>query len=184
MRETWVRSLACKDPLENGTATHSSTLVWRIPWTEEPGRLQSMGSQRIGHGWATFPFTFFSIHSTEWVLLDPCTYTYPFLICNSPTWCLSASWVFYCPLIQLLLLVLLFLLLWCSLCCVTGTLSNGAFKIVWMDIQWLSSRVTWMWKHLTSNLTAQSLFLLLFRFLVLFSLLLLFIYFNWRLITL
>ena len=36
-------------PLEEGTATHSSTLAWRIPWTEEPGRLQSMGSQRVGH---------------------------------------------------------------------------------------------------------------------------------------
>ena len=49
MRETWVRSLGGEDPLEKGKATHSSTLAWRIPWTEEPGRLQSMGLQRIGH---------------------------------------------------------------------------------------------------------------------------------------
>ena len=45
MQETRVQSLGWADPLENGMATHSSTLAWRIPWTEEPGRLQSMGLQ-------------------------------------------------------------------------------------------------------------------------------------------
>ena len=45
MKETWVRSLGGEDPLEEGMATHSSILVWRIPWTEEPGELQSMGSK-------------------------------------------------------------------------------------------------------------------------------------------
>ena len=45
MRETWVRSLGGEDPLEKEMTTHSSTLAWKIPWTEEPGRLQSMGSQ-------------------------------------------------------------------------------------------------------------------------------------------
>ena len=49
MQETQVQSLGLEDPLENEMATHSSTLVWKIPWTEEPGRLQSMGSQRVGH---------------------------------------------------------------------------------------------------------------------------------------
>ena len=49
MRETWVRSLGLEDPLEKETATHSSILAWRIPWTEEPGGLQSMGSQRVVH---------------------------------------------------------------------------------------------------------------------------------------
>ena len=49
MREIWVRSLGWEDPLEKGMATHSSILIWRIPWTEEPGRLQSMGSQKVGH---------------------------------------------------------------------------------------------------------------------------------------
>ena len=49
MQETWVRTLGWEDPLEKGMATHSSVLVWRIPWTEEPGRLQSMGSQRVRH---------------------------------------------------------------------------------------------------------------------------------------
>ena len=48
MLETWVRSLGWEDPLEKEMATHSSILRWRIPWTEEPGRLQSMGSQRVG----------------------------------------------------------------------------------------------------------------------------------------
>ena len=43
MREAWVRSLSQEDPLEEGMATHSSILAWRIPWTEDPGRLQSMG---------------------------------------------------------------------------------------------------------------------------------------------
>ena len=45
---TWVQSLGREDPLEKGTATHSSIRAWRIPWMEEPGRLQSMGSQRVG----------------------------------------------------------------------------------------------------------------------------------------
>ena len=49
MRETWIRSLGQEDPLEKGMATHSSTLAWKIPCTEEPGRLQSMGSQRVRH---------------------------------------------------------------------------------------------------------------------------------------
>ena len=49
MQETWVRSLVWEDLLEKETATHSSTLAWRIPWREEPGRLQSMGSKRVGH---------------------------------------------------------------------------------------------------------------------------------------
>ena len=49
VQETQVRSLGWEDPLEEEMATHSSTLAWKIPWTEEPGRLQSMGSQRVGH---------------------------------------------------------------------------------------------------------------------------------------
>ena len=54
MRETWVRPLGWEDPLEKGTATHSSILAWRIPRTEEPGRLQSMGLQKIGLSDFTF----------------------------------------------------------------------------------------------------------------------------------
>ena len=49
MRETQVRSLGQEDPLEKEMATHSSTLAWKIRWMEEPGRLQSMGLQRVGH---------------------------------------------------------------------------------------------------------------------------------------
>ena len=49
IRETWVRSLGWEDPLEKEMATHSSTLAWKIPWTEDPGGLQSMGSQRVRH---------------------------------------------------------------------------------------------------------------------------------------
>ena len=59
MWETWVQSLGWKDPLEEGMAEHSSVLAWRIPWTEEPGRLWSRELQRVGHDGATntFPFT-------------------------------------------------------------------------------------------------------------------------------
>ena len=49
MRETWVQSLDWEDPLEKEMAIHSSIIAWKIPWTEEPGRLQSMGLQRVGH---------------------------------------------------------------------------------------------------------------------------------------
>ena len=50
VRETWVQSLGQEDPLEKEVATSSSTLAWKIPWTEEPGGLQSTGSQRVGQG--------------------------------------------------------------------------------------------------------------------------------------
>jgi len=49
MQETWVRSLGREDPLEKEMAPHSSTIAWKIPWTEEPGRLQYMGLQRVRH---------------------------------------------------------------------------------------------------------------------------------------
>ena len=53
MWEIQVWALGWEDPLEKEMAIHSSTLAWKIPWTEEPGRLQSMGSQRVGHDWVT-----------------------------------------------------------------------------------------------------------------------------------
>ena len=53
MQETWVLSLGQEDPLENGRATYSSILAWEIPWTEEPGGLQSMESQRVRHNLVT-----------------------------------------------------------------------------------------------------------------------------------
>ena len=49
MQETWVQSLGREDPLEKEIATHSSTLAWKIPWMKEPGGLQSMGLQKVGH---------------------------------------------------------------------------------------------------------------------------------------
>ena len=61
MQETWVQSLGWQDPLEKEMASHSSTLAWKILWMEEPGRLKSMGSQRVGQDLATslfFLFTF------------------------------------------------------------------------------------------------------------------------------
>ena len=56
VRETRVQSLSQEGPLEKGLETHSRILAWKIPWPEEPGRLQSMGSQRVRHDWATFAF--------------------------------------------------------------------------------------------------------------------------------
>ena len=60
LQETQVWSLGQEDPLEEEMASHSSILAWKIPWTEEPGRLQFMGSQRIGHNWVTNTFFFLS----------------------------------------------------------------------------------------------------------------------------
>ena len=71
MQETWVRSLGQRDPLEEGKETHSSILAWRIPWTEEPGGIQSMGLQTVRHDWVTN-------HSTQaptgvsWCPPSPC----------------------------------------------------------------------------------------------------------------
>ena len=56
-QETWVQSLSREDPLEESIATQSSVLACRIPWTEEPGRLQSIGSQRVGHDWSNLAYT-------------------------------------------------------------------------------------------------------------------------------
>ena len=58
MQETWVRPLGQEDPLEKEMTTQSSTLAWEFPWTEEPGGLQSMGSQKVRHDWVTNTFTF------------------------------------------------------------------------------------------------------------------------------
>ena len=69
MRETRVQSLGQEDPLGKEIAIHYSILAWRIPWTEEPGGLQSMGWQKVGHDWVTYTFPFRSneLHiRTEW----------------------------------------------------------------------------------------------------------------------
>ena len=66
MRETWVPFLDWEDPLQKGMATHSSILAWRIPWTEEPGRLLSMGSKRVRHNTVTDTFTFIDLMYLLW----------------------------------------------------------------------------------------------------------------------
>ena len=63
MQKTWVQSLGWEDPLEKRMATHSSILAWRTPWTEEPGQLQSMGLQRIGHDLGTNTYTHTRTHT-------------------------------------------------------------------------------------------------------------------------
>ena len=73
MQETWVRSLGWEDSLEKEMATHSSTIAWKIPWTEEPGRLQSMGSQRVGHNWVT-SLSLFTLLSKQVTMLRVYSY--------------------------------------------------------------------------------------------------------------
>ena len=63
MLDTWVWSLGWEDPLEAGMTTHSNILAWRIPWTEQPGGLQSTGSQTVRHNWSDFECTIFWISS-------------------------------------------------------------------------------------------------------------------------
>ena len=66
MWQIWVRSLGPEDPLEKEMATQCSILAWKIPWTEEPGRLQSTGSQRVGHDWATSLHFQYSCRKIPW----------------------------------------------------------------------------------------------------------------------
>ena len=73
MQETWVQSLGWEDPLGKEMATHSSILACRIPWTEEPGRLHSMGLQRIRHNWVTNTFTFQCWLQEQRLKFQPCT---------------------------------------------------------------------------------------------------------------
>ena len=86
MQETQVRSLDWEDPLEKEMATHSSILAWRIPWTGKTVRLQSMGSQRVRHDWATNTHTWRIImeftQTTMWILL-----------LNSQTWFFIMAWL-------------------------------------------------------------------------------------------
>ena len=80
MQKTRVQSLVWEDLLEKGIATHSNILAWRIPWTEEPGGLQSMESQRVGHNWATN--TWLRKHSDHTGLLLSKQYSSPSLFCQ------------------------------------------------------------------------------------------------------
>ena len=71
MQETQFQSMSQEDPLEKGMATHSSILAWRIPWTEEPGRLQSVGSRRVRHDWATSFHCHFMVSKYIYMSLFP-----------------------------------------------------------------------------------------------------------------
>ena len=77
IQETWVWSLAWKDLLEKEMAIQSSILTWRIPWTQEPCALQSIGFQRVRHNWVTFTFTFIC-----WALHSPWCVFYSTSDCN------------------------------------------------------------------------------------------------------
>ena len=83
MRETRVLSLGREVPLEKEMATHSSILAWKIPWTEEPGRLQSMGSQRVGHNWLQSKYKVSGHHHSEYHLNETVFHFYlPDRQCN------------------------------------------------------------------------------------------------------
>ena len=82
-QETWVRPLAGEDSLEEGMATHSSILAWRILWTEEPGKLQFMGLQKVGHDWATKHTLLVSVSSVTLQVSCPCLYM---------SWSLVSCW--------------------------------------------------------------------------------------------
>ena len=69
--KTQVHSLGQKDPLEKGMATHSSILTWRIPWAEKPGRLQPIGSQRVGHDWSDLAGEQ-NVHKHGWAVYSTC----------------------------------------------------------------------------------------------------------------
>ena len=104
MWDTWVQTRGWEDLLEKERATHSSTLVWKIPWMEEPGRLQSMGLQRVGHNWVTS----LSLSSNIWfanilsdsigwlfILWDNSFVLHSFLVLYSLT-CLFYFIIFFC----------------------------------------------------------------------------------------
>ena len=82
-------TLGQEDPLKKGIATHSSIFAWRIPWTEHPGRLQSMGSQRVGHDWATnthIPLYVMILKGYLHFLFSPCVFEYFCLEIFSTPW--------------------------------------------------------------------------------------------------
>ena len=83
MQLTWVQSLGREDPLEKEMAIHSSTIAWKIPWTDEPGRIQSMGSQRVRHDWAT-----------SLSLSNICSVQFSFVTQSCPTLC--DPWIAAC----------------------------------------------------------------------------------------
>ena len=95
MQQTWVPSLDWDDPLEKAMATHFSILAWRIPWTEYPGGLQSMGLQRVRYSWVTntdtYTYTHTHTHTHDWVMsIDTHTHTHSLLTTGEPC---SFKWI-------------------------------------------------------------------------------------------
>ena len=93
VQETRVRSLAQEDPVEKEMAAHSSILAWRTPWTEEPGGLQSMGSQRVGRDWARTSLNLLSLAFMLCFL-----FTLLLVLFLSPTLYFKFCWAFHFPL--------------------------------------------------------------------------------------
>ena len=111
VQEIWVRSLGWKDPLEKGMATHSSILAWEILRTEEPGGLQSIELQRVGHDWAT-KYVYIS------PLSDDCSTLWPGAKATSPAMSQQSSWM---------------LLPWCCPCYSPGS------GLVVLSADWLTA---------------------------------------------
>ena len=90
-----VWSLGWEDPLEEGRATHSSILAWIILWTEEPGGLQSVGLQRVGHNWSNLtcisPIFFFNFSAVSTRCPDPFLHPYPWLLLSQSWWSIIQS---------------------------------------------------------------------------------------------
>ena len=94
VREAWVQSQGCEDSLEREMATHSSTLAWKIPWMEEPGRLQSTGSQRVRHNWVTsLSFFQFLISEMNMIILFSHSFIHRYLLIFTAEMDYKESWV-------------------------------------------------------------------------------------------
>ena len=87
MQETWVQSLCTEDPLEMGMATHSSILAWRIPWTEKPGRLQSMGLQKVRHDSATNTCIICTLYILSYIFQHGWDYVVPAILYCAFSFC-------------------------------------------------------------------------------------------------
>ena len=152
MQEARVWSLCWDYPLEKGMATHSSTLAWRIPWTEEPGRLQSMGLQRVRYDWATNTFTFVSwCLGSRWRYLLERSYWPKCLKLSEPSKCLTFLLLLVpqqphssaTPLREVLVLVKI-------VACNVSSLSLYSWNKTWGGV-WLGSGSTFLISLLTKG---------------------------------